>query len=263
MSYNEECPCCLEKFSETTKFTKSLTKEQLSCMYVSANDISNWTYSSGNDVYSLEVYPEKIYAKNSSLRNIPSTSVQFKGTKQLKSLFGESVISILKDCKNREVVLPVRVGKCNHAVCRDCEEKLRTNVCPMCRENNYLQPFSSNFVTRVNNYYSEINTEGEHFSNYNTDYHNTDYEQSVQTYTFQQLLDSNQFSDNSITITSSSVQTDVYNFGLSNMNTYDEDEDEDDEEDDDENYISPQERYEREYAGDYGEIYNQSEMEDD
>ena len=41
MSYNEECPCCLEKFTETEKFTKSLTKEQLSCMYVSANDISN------------------------------------------------------------------------------------------------------------------------------------------------------------------------------------------------------------------------------
>ena len=249
----QECPICYEKFKNVVH---SLTPEQMSCMYVAAQDYTNWESIPGSSHKVLIINPSKLFSKDSVMYSIPSTSIKFGNIAQIQETFGNNVLTVLNNSKiihsNSEDVF--KLGVCNHGVCENCEKGLRENKCPMCRKENFLQPFFKHaqvFNSCGTSYGTSYgtNTGGTNYNNENNENNTIIDTNYTFTYTFSQLVDSSGILMNS---TSSSPINENYSFQDAEIDYNSEDEIE-----------AVNERREREYAGDYGESYNNDEYDED
>ena len=258
-NYNDdECPICYQKFP---KKTESLSEEQMSCMYFAANNSDNWSKINGSSTLILDVNPKKLYSDESVMSKIKSCEVKFKNIAQVEETFGLNTMGVIQNAKvidKKENEISLRVGICKHVVCETCEEGLRENKCPMCRKENFLQPFFQK----------------QHVITYN---YNSDFSQNsvnITTYTFTQLLETSGIvygNNQPINSASSSPMRDedydddhFHNEDHFRNGTFDSRMGmymDYDYESDTSEII--RERREREYAGDYGETYNEDEDEDE
>lgn len=242
--HEQECPICYEKFKNVVP---SLTPEQISCMYIAAQDYTNWESISGSSQKVLIIDPSKLYSKDSVMFGIPPTSIKFSNVSQIQQTFGNTVLNALSNSKtihaNSQDIF--KLGVCNHGVCENCEQRLRENKCPICRKENFLQPFFKPAPVFNSSYETsyETNIGG---TNINNTIINTSY--IFTNYTFSQLLDTSGISSDIINSATSSPINDTYSFQYDEIDYNSEDERE-----------AINERREREYAGDYGESYNNDE----
>ena len=92
----QECPICYEKFKNVLP---SLTPEQMSCMYIAAQDYTNWESILGSSQKILIIDPSKLYSKDSVMHSIPSTFIKFSNVSQIQQTFGNNVLSVLNNSK--------------------------------------------------------------------------------------------------------------------------------------------------------------------
>ena len=178
---NTECPCCLEKFIGT--FHPNLSIEHYASMFIAVEKKQNWfrcdfVDKPHNTIYFiLQILPNNLYPSTSPMHTLDNRMC-FLSFNDINKLFNQNIINIVNSVTQRMNTSYInRIGKCNHAICISCTEKLNSNSCPLCRCENYLFPFY--IIPKENETISRETTPREN-----------EYPE-VNTYTFAQLLNNN------------------------------------------------------------------------